>query len=125
MTVCIQQRLQIIQGDKVIEIKSPDYSKGSEVKHQLGKERYDFILAMGDDRTDDDMFAALPEDAVTIKIGNTSESARYNMQSQAEVLPFLNILADGNTRLPGKPDKKAGLGSAVSFIKELIKTKLR
>ena len=125
VTVCVQQRLQIIQGDKVIEIKSPDYNKGSEVKRQLEKERYDFILAMGDDTTDDDMFAALPENAVTIKIGNTSESARYNMQSQTEVLPFLNILADRNTRLSGKPNKKTGFGSAVSFIKELFKTKLQ
>jgi trehalose 6-phosphate synthase/phosphatase len=85
--------LQIIQGDKVIEIKSPDYNKGSEVSRQLKKEYYDFILAIGDDTTDDDMFAALPPRALSIKIGNASEHARYNMPEQSEVVPLLELLA--------------------------------
>ena len=59
VSICIQQKLQILQGDKVVEIKSPDYNKGSEVARQLGKKHYDFILAMGDDTTDDDMFRKL------------------------------------------------------------------
>lgn len=123
VSVCIQQKLQIIQGDKVIEIKSPDYNKGSEVKHRLVSEHYDFILAMGDDTTDEDMFAALPENAVTIKIGSVSESARYNMPSQAEVLPFLDLLAGSQTGQPGKRNIREGLKSTVGFIKELFKTK--
>lgn len=91
---CIRQKLQIIQGNKVVEIKSPDYNKGSEVRRQLGKKHYDFIMAIGDDTTDEDMFGALPGYAVTIKVGDVSDSACYNMLSQTEVLPFLNMLAD-------------------------------
>ena len=62
-----------MQGDKVVEIKSPDCTKGSEVERLLAAERYDFILALGDDTTDDDMFRALPPEAVTVKVGNVSE----------------------------------------------------
>ena len=62
--------MQIIQGSKVLEIKSPEYSKGSEVRRLLEKGGYDFILAMGDDTTDDDMFEALPRDSFAVKVGS-------------------------------------------------------
>ena len=123
VTTCIQQKLQIIQGDKVVEIKSSDYDKGSEVKRQLDKRRYDFILAMGDDTTDEDMFKALPKSAVNIKIGYVSESAAYNVQSQTEVLPFLQILA-GHRNVQSKDGKnKGGFRSAINFLQDLLKKK--
>lgn len=89
---CARQNLQIMQGDKIVEIKSPLYSKGSEARRILQNEQFDFILAMGDDITDEDTFRELPVDAFTIKIGNISEVARYSLFSQSEVLPFLNRL---------------------------------
>ena len=124
VTICVQQRLQIIQGDKVIEIKSPDHNKGSEVNRQLAKGNYDFILAMGDDTTDEDMFRALTGKAVTIKIGSVSEIAAYNMPQQTEVLPFLNILTNRNSQ-PSTHEAGAGkhLKSVFSFFKGLLKTK--
>ena len=39
------------------------------------------------------MFAALPPRALSIKIGNASEHARYNMPEQSEVVPLLELLA--------------------------------
>ena len=79
MPLCARLNLHILQGDKVVEIKSPRFTKGSETLRLLRQERYDFILALGDDTTDEDMFAALPPRALSIKIGNASEHARYNM----------------------------------------------
>lgn len=105
VSICLQQNLQILQGNKVVEIKSPDYTKGSEVKRILQHGNYDFILAMGDDTTDDDMFRALPDTAVTIKVGNISEYARYNLKSQEEVLPFLTCL-ESHVSLDIKGEKK-------------------
>ena len=69
MPVCLRKGLQIMQGNKVVEIKSPEYTKGSEVDRLLLASRYDFILAMGDDTTDEDMFRALPVSAITVKVG--------------------------------------------------------
>ena len=92
ISICLQQNLQILQGNKVVEIKSPAYTKGSEVRRLLQKENYDFVLAMGDDRTDDDMFCSLPSKAITVKVGKISEHARYNLSAQTETLPFLSSL---------------------------------
>ena len=72
MPLCARLNLHILQGDKVVEIKSPRFTKGSETLRLLRQERYDFILALGDDTTDDDMFAALPPRALSVKVGNAS-----------------------------------------------------
>lgn len=90
--MCMTRHLQIMKGNKIVEIKSPDYTKGSEARRLLSKTDYDFILAVGDDVTDEDMFRALPAQAITVKIGSMSDHARFNLQSQSEVLPFLKAL---------------------------------
>lgn len=91
---CSRLNLQIMRGDKIVEIKSPVFTKGAEAKRLLKKGKYDFILAMGDDITDEDTFRALPHKAYTIKIGHVSDLARYYMLTQEETLPFLNYLSD-------------------------------
>lgn len=121
ISICLKQKLEIIQGNKVIEIKSPDYNKGSEVARQLQHGNYDFIIAMGDDTTDNDMFEALPQKAFTIKVGNVSETARYNIPEQKDVLPFLQTLADEKSIHQYK-EPKVQLKSAMDFFKGLLKT---
>jgi len=92
ITPCTRQNLQIMRGNKVVEIKSPYHNKGSEVRRILKNDSFDFILAMGDDTTDEDTFRELPTNAYTIKIGSISEIARYNLRSQTGTLPFLKRL---------------------------------
>ena len=121
ISICLKQKLEIIQGNKVIEIKSPDYNKGSEVARQLQHGNYDFIIAMGDDTTDNDMFEALPQKAFTIKVGNVSETARYNIPEQKDVLPFLQTLADEKSDHQYR-EPKIQLKSAMDFFKGLLKT---
>ncbi len=93
VTPCTRERLQIMKGNKIVEIKYPEFTKGSEVNRLLKNRSYDFILAMGDDVTDEDMFNALPAGSYTIKIGTLSESARFNLLNQTDTLPFLRRLA--------------------------------
>ena len=111
-----------MQGNKVIEIKSPEFTKGSEVNRLLLATRYDFILAMGDDTTDDDMFKALPVTAVTVKIGTASESADvYNLPVQTDTLPFLQRLTDKSVvKAALKSGLKGQLSSAIDFLKRII-----
>jgi trehalose 6-phosphate synthase/phosphatase len=85
--------LQIIDGNKVIEVRVAGVDKGSVAKRILKHKQYDFILAIGDDKTDEDMFRALADQAVTIKIGSGHTLAQYSMTSQSEVLGFLSSLA--------------------------------
>jgi trehalose-phosphatase len=61
--------LQLIEGNKVIEIKSANINKGNAAKEWIKRYPSDFILAIGDDFTDEDTFKAMPEGAVTIKVG--------------------------------------------------------
>jgi len=93
---CLKYNLQIVHGNKVLEIKPANYSKGTEVKRLLDKDSYDFILAIGDDTTDEDMFSALPSNAFSVKIGAASELATYNLSEQSDVLPFLQYIIEKN-----------------------------
>ncbi len=120
MPVCLRKGLQIMQGNKVVEIKSPEYTKGSEVDRLLLASRYDFILAMGDDTTDEDMFRALPVSAITVKVGIVSEKAKYNLSSQEEVLPFLEELSgEGVSYGTTSKSIKGQLKATVDFFKGL------
>jgi trehalose 6-phosphate synthase/phosphatase len=84
-------QLQIIDGNKVIEIRVAGIDKGAVAKRFLnGGSKYDFVLAIGDDKTDEDMFRALADRAITIKIGSGHTSAQYNLSSQNEVQSLLN-----------------------------------
>ena len=51
-----RHNLQIMKGNKIVEVKNNNVTKGSEALRLLGKEQYDFIMAVGDDTTDEDMF---------------------------------------------------------------------
>lgn len=120
--LCAHLNLQVLPGNKVIEIKSPEFTKGSETFRLLRQERYDFILAVGDDTTDDDMFRALPHAAVTIKVGAASDHARYNIPRQADVLPLLEMLAESG-RAAASTGLTQSFRSAWRRLKSLITDK--
>jgi trehalose 6-phosphate synthase/phosphatase len=86
-------QLQVIDGNKVIEVRMAGIDKGAAAVKLMGESNYDFVLAIGDDKTDEDMFQALGEKALTIKIGTGHSSARYSMQSPSQVTRFLSELA--------------------------------
>lgn len=83
------QGLQILPGNKVIEIKNIEINKGRAVSALLNNNQYDFALAIGDDHTDEDTFKAMPENSVTIKVGSNSSVAKYYMNDVKEVRKLL------------------------------------
>ncbi|WXG40004.1 MAG: trehalose-phosphatase [Candidatus Freyarchaeum deiterrae] len=84
--------LGVLEGNKIIEVKNAGIDKGIAASHWLSKEKWDFILAIGDDMTDEDTFAALPESAYTIKVGSGSSKARFNLNSAMDVRSLLKEL---------------------------------
>ncbi len=92
MKPCAHLRLQIMRGNKILEVKSPIYNKGVEARRLLQEDPFDFILAIGDDTTDEDTFNALPRSAFTVKVGGPCKSANYYLLSQSETLPLLQSL---------------------------------
>jgi trehalose 6-phosphate synthase/phosphatase len=89
--------LQILEGNKVIEIKSANINKGSAAKEWLKNYPASFVLAIGDDHTDEDTFKAMPEDATTIKVGTGISSATYFLKNPEDVRIFLRKLIHANT----------------------------
>ena len=87
--------LQVLQGKKVLEIKPVGINKGKAAIHWLGNEdEFDFILAMGDDWTDEDIFSVLPATAWSIKVGFTPiTEAKYFLKSSDKARMLLKTLA--------------------------------
>jgi trehalose 6-phosphate synthase/phosphatase len=77
----------------VIEVRVSGINKGTATLHWLAQRQVDFILAIGDDWTDEDMFAVLPESAHTIRVGMVQSLARYNVRSYLEIRQLLEQLA--------------------------------
>lgn len=79
--------LQLMLGNKVIEVKSSNISKGTAVQRWLNQQPgFDFILAIGDDVTDEYLFAELPDDSWTVKVGQARNSrARFYVSGTYEV----------------------------------------
>lgn len=84
--------LEIMDGDKVIEIKYSGINKGRAAKTKIGNQIFDFILAIGDDWTDEYTFEAMPEEAVTIKVGTKTTKAFLYIESVDMVRELLKSL---------------------------------
>lgn len=86
--------LQLLPGDKVLEIKNMEVSKGKAALSLTENKEYDFIIALGDDYTDEDVFKALPDSAITIKVGENISVAKFYLRNPAEVRRFLFSLTE-------------------------------
>ncbi|MQY78740.1 MAG: bifunctional alpha,alpha-trehalose-phosphate synthase (UDP-forming)/trehalose-phosphatase, partial [Bacteroidetes bacterium] len=84
--------LEILEGNKVIEIKNSRINKGRAAVNKIADSEYDFILGIGDDYTDENLFEELPERAVTIKVGLVNTQAKYSVESFTEVRKLLSTM---------------------------------
>ncbi len=82
---------EVLHGKNIIEVRIAGVNKGNLFARmqQLGK-KYDFILAIGDDMTDEDIFAVMPEYGYTIKVGKNLSKAKYRLNNVNEVRNFLS-----------------------------------
>ena len=84
--------LQVIDGNKVVEVRMSGFDKGVIALKMVNETSPDFVLCMGDDTTDEDMFKALGERAYSIKVSNSPTAAQYMVFSQKRVLQVLEQL---------------------------------
>jgi trehalose 6-phosphate synthase/phosphatase len=89
-----EMNLQTIEGNMVIEVKKTAFNKGTSATSFLDDQSYDFILAMGDDTTDEDMFEALPDFAYTVKVGDALSRAKKHIKNQYAVMELLNTFKE-------------------------------
>jgi trehalose 6-phosphate synthase/phosphatase len=84
----------ILQGSKVIEVRPRGIHKGRVVDYILREVRDPArIVAVGDDRTDEEMFAAVPPDGITVHVGPGPSRAAYRLPDTAAVRDLLRLLA--------------------------------
>jgi trehalose 6-phosphate synthase/phosphatase len=85
--------LQILQGNKIIEVRNAGVNKGIAGLNWVDRNEHDFILAIGDDWTDEDLFKVLPESAYSIKVGLTHSFSKYFLPNSGNVIELLEKLA--------------------------------
>ncbi|MEO1010700.1 MAG: bifunctional alpha,alpha-trehalose-phosphate synthase (UDP-forming)/trehalose-phosphatase [Bacteroidota bacterium] len=81
--------ISVLNGNKVMEVKSSNVNKGRATVRVLGEDDYDFVFAIGDDWTDEFMFQELPEDTVTVKVGQHKTQAKYFVENTKKVRELL------------------------------------
>ncbi len=90
-----QRGFVVYPGEMAIELRTPGVDKGSFAQMWLAKHPSDFVLAVGDGETDEDLFAAIGAPHVTVKVGlNGTSKAGYFVRDTDEVLQLLNQLAN-------------------------------
>jgi trehalose 6-phosphate synthase/phosphatase len=89
--------LQLLEGSKVVEVKNTGINKGRAALQWISRREWDFILALGDDWTDEDTFRVLPPTAWSIRVGLGASAARFSLGSPGEAVSLLRNLAEQKT----------------------------
>lgn len=76
-------------GSKVVEVKSSGISKGSFYSNHLAKQKWDFVLAVGDDWSDESLFSVLPGTAYSVRVGLKGSLAKHNLETPSDVVNLL------------------------------------
>lgn len=90
----VNQELEILEGSKVVEVKVSGINKGHAAIEYMQSNSFDFILAIGDDWTDEYLFKDLPKESITIKVGTHRSAAKYYVGNYKEVRSLLNRLLE-------------------------------
>jgi trehalose 6-phosphate synthase/phosphatase len=95
--------VQVFEGNKVIEVRNSGINKGSAALEWLSGQKPEFILGIGDDWTDEDLFRALPPDAFSVRVGVATTAARFYLVNHTAVRRLLRELACPNGNSSAKP----------------------
>ncbi|MBI3818699.1 MAG: bifunctional alpha,alpha-trehalose-phosphate synthase (UDP-forming)/trehalose-phosphatase [Planctomycetes bacterium] len=85
-----QSPVEVLAGSKVIEIRPTGVNKGIVVRAMVESAGPDALfVAIGDDRTDEDLFAVLPPGSVSFHVGAAPSRAGYRLESPQKVRTLL------------------------------------
>lgn len=96
-----REGLELLEGSKVLELRLRGAHKGLAVDEGLAATGT-VVVAIGDDRTDEDLFRALPPSALSVRVGQGPSRATTRLRDPMAVRRFLEDLAAGLERLPRK-----------------------
>ncbi len=121
LLVAVEQLLlgrpaEILVGHRVVEVRASGVNKGAYVRELFrpGKAPSHFVLAAGDDRTDLDLYMALPPGSIGVHVGRPQLRARdvsprdqYVVESPGALRSFLLELARSLEREPVAAPRRA------------------
>jgi trehalose 6-phosphate synthase/phosphatase len=85
--------VEILTGNKVVEVRAHGVHKGRVVAQIMaGAPRVALLVAFGDDRTDEDLFAALPHGAIAIHVGPEPSMAGLRLADPTQARAWLERL---------------------------------
>lgn len=102
------QPFEVLGGKKVIEVRLRGVTKAL-VAHRVQAEAApaDCLVAIGDDRTDEDLFRALPSSSATVAVGNGPTCAKYRVADYRSVRNILRVIFAGSPAIahsePSRP----------------------
>jgi trehalose 6-phosphate synthase/phosphatase len=86
--------VEVLVGNKVVEVRPRGVNKGLVVARVAdAAPEPGLFVALGDDRTDEDLFAALPHGSVALHVGPGPSRAGLRLAGVAEARAFLSSLA--------------------------------
>jgi trehalose 6-phosphate synthase/phosphatase len=94
-----QLPVSILAGRKVIELRPQGLDKGTAARDALGLFAGNAVVAAaGDDRTDEDLFAALPGGSLSFCAGTLATRAGYRVSGPDQVRRFLRRFVEARAR---------------------------
>ncbi len=109
--------VEVMAGSRIVEVRQHGVNKGIVLPAILANimpSAEEFVVAFGDDRTDEDLFAALPEHCMGIKIGAGPTLACRRLRDTEALREFLQDL------LKNCGQSRGGFGAARDFLKKLL-----
>jgi len=95
--------VEILSGARIVEVRQRGVDKGRAYEFVAEEDGpFDFVLATGDDRTDEDLFRRLEDDAYSIKVGGGQSSARASVGSPGSARRMLRGLIEARKRVHQK-----------------------
>ncbi len=110
--------VEVMPGHRTVEVRQHGVNKGIVLPAILAAiitSPEEFVVAFGDDRTDEDLFAALPAHCMGIKVGEGATLAKRRLRDPAAVRTFLRDLLQNCGRGKMKPPS-----SIKGFFRRLV-----
>ena len=96
------QPWEVLEGTKVIEVRVRGVSKALVAQRvQMEMSETTQLIAVGDDRTDEELFRALPSSSITVAVGTRATDAKFRVTDYRVVRQLLRaIIADATSTRP-------------------------
>lgn len=92
-----QQPVTVIKGHKVLEVRLSGVTKANAVRIAADRAPNSKLVAFGDDKTDEDLFTALPGGSWSFGVGTLASKAGYRLGSSHEARLLLEEIIRSRT----------------------------